>query len=59
LVIRKLIKLKKEYQLIKQYEQVLEHSELYLEALQERAKEIVKLPRNVRYKSAGKTTYEK
>ncbi len=38
------LELKKEYQLIKKYGSVLEHSDLYLEALQDRAKEIVKFP---------------
>ena len=38
------LELQKEYKFFKQYESVLEHSDLYLKAFQDRAKEIVKSP---------------
>ena len=38
------LELKQEYELIKQYDSVLEHSDLYIKALEDRAKEIVKPP---------------
>ncbi len=38
------VELKEEYQLIKQYDSVLEHSNLYLKAVEDRAQEIIPGP---------------